>query len=97
MLNEPHTSEVMCGGQLLLPFPLLMPPTSWSWIKTAEGVCEPHWTTLPEASKVYYELISCKCKKGCRGLSKWKKVAYIMYCLVHVWRGMYSKLNLLYM
>ena len=62
-------------GQLLLPSPSLPLPTSRGWIKTTEGIFEPNWTTLPEASKVCYELISCKCKKGCAGRCKCKKAA----------------------
>ena len=41
-------------GQLLLASPLLLPPTSWGWIKITEGVYDLNWTTLPEASKVCY-------------------------------------------
>lgn len=33
------------------------------------------WTTLPEASKSCYELISCGCKKGCVKRCKCKKAA----------------------
>ncbi len=33
-------------------------PCNWGWIKT-KGLYEPHWTTLPEASKTCYELVSC--------------------------------------
>ena len=62
-------------GLLLLPSPLLPLPTGWSWIKTTEGIFEPNWTTLPETSKVCYELISCKCKKGYAGCCKCKKAA----------------------
>ena len=50
-------------GQLLLATPVLPFPTSWGWVKTEDGLYEPNWTTLPEASKVCYELVSCKCKK----------------------------------
>ena len=55
----------------LLPNPL---PTDWGWVKT-EGIYEPRWTTLPQASKVCHELISCGCKSGCRKRCRYKKAA----------------------
>ena len=60
-------------GQSLLPAPIVPSPTSWGWIKGDNGLYEPKWTTLPEASKACYELISCKCKKGCAKNRKCKK------------------------
>ena len=62
-------------GQTLVPQPVLPSPSSWGWIKTDDGLYEPHWTTLPEASKTCYELISCGCKKGCRSRCKCKKAS----------------------
>ena len=62
-------------GQILVPQPVLPSPSSWGWIKTDDGLYEPHWTTLPEASKTCYELISCGCKKGCRSRCKCKKAS----------------------
>ena len=47
-------------------------PTA-GWVKTSEQTYEPHWTTLPEASKVCRELVSCKCQKGCTKKCKCKK------------------------
>lgn len=61
-------------GQVLVPQPLLPSPNSWGWIKN-DGLYEPLWTTLPEASKTCYELISCGCQKGCRNRCKCKKAA----------------------
>lgn len=52
-------------GQLLVPAPELPSPTNWGWTKNDDGMYEPHWTSLPEAAKSCYELVSCKCKKGC--------------------------------
>jgi len=52
-------------GQMLQTTPLLPSPTTWGWTKTKDGLYEPLWTTLPEASKACYELLSCRCKKGC--------------------------------
>ena len=62
-------------GQTLVPQPVLPSPSSWGWIKTDDGLYEPHWTTLPEASKTCYELISCGCRKGCRSRCKCKKAS----------------------
>ena len=61
-------------GQTLLPQPTLPSPCSWGWIKTV-GLYQPHWTTLPEASKTCYELVSCGCKKGFVNRCKCKKAA----------------------
>ena len=53
----------------------LPPPTSWGWTKTDDGLYEPNWTTLSEASNAWDELVSCKCKKGCKRRYKCKMVA----------------------
>ena len=45
--------------------PVLPPPTEGGWGKT-EGINEPHWTTLPQATKSCHELVSCGCKSGCK-------------------------------
>ena len=50
-------------GQALIPLPDLPSPHSWGWLRTDDGLYEPLWTTLEEASKSYYELICCGCKK----------------------------------
>ena len=60
-------------GQALLPAPALPSPTDWGWVQTSEQTYEPHWTTLPEASEVCRELVSCKCQKGCTKKCKCKK------------------------
>ncbi len=60
-------------GQTLLTTPSLPSPTSWGWTKTEDGLYEPIWTMLPEASKACYELLSCKCKKDCLTRCKCKK------------------------
>ena len=51
-------------GQALVPKPVLPPPTDWGWQRSDDGPYTPLWTTLPEASKTCYELVSCGCKKG---------------------------------
>ena len=52
-------------GQALLPAPALPSATDWGWVKASEQTYEPHWTTLPEASEVCQELVSCKCQMDC--------------------------------
>ena len=61
--------------QTLLPAPVLLPATSWGWIKGREGVYKPQWTSLPEAAHSCCEPLSCKCKKGCVKHCKCKKAA----------------------
>ena len=60
--------------QSLIASPVLPSPTNWGWTKTADNIFEPNWTTLPEACKACYELVSCKCKKGCVRHCKCKKL-----------------------
>ena len=62
-------------GQSLQTTPVLPSPTNWGWTRTDDGLYEPNWTILPEASQVCYELVSCKCKKECVGQCKCKKAA----------------------
>ena len=62
-------------GQSLKASPVLPSPTSWGWMKTEDSFFEPNLTTLPEASEVCYELVSCKCKKGCVRNCRYKKLA----------------------
>ena len=61
-------------GQTLVASPVLPSPTNWGWMKTTDGMFEPYWSTLPEASKVCSELVSCKCKMGCVKNCKCKKM-----------------------
>ena len=63
-------------GLTLIQQPLLPSPSSWRWIKTNNGLYEPHWTTLPEASKTCFELVSCANKKRCCSRCKCKKAAF---------------------
>ena len=42
-------------GQSLIASPMLPSPISWGWMKTADNIFEPNWTTLPEACKACYE------------------------------------------
>lgn len=59
-------------GQALEPVQELPSPLEWGW-QQSEGVWSPIWTTLPEAAKACSELISCGCKRACRGLCKCTK------------------------
>jgi hypothetical protein len=59
-----------CWGQCLLPSPVLPSPGDWGWKLDANGIWTPLWSTLPEAMKSMWELISCGCKKGCTGRCK---------------------------
>ena len=57
-------------GRLLEPAPETPNPELWGWKRDAEGCYVPVWSHLQEASKSCSELISCSCKKGCRGNCK---------------------------
>ena len=37
-------------GQVLLPTPELPGATSWGWVKSDDGLHDPHWTRLPQAA-----------------------------------------------
>ena len=71
-------------GQMLVSTPELISPCRWGWSKASEGHYEPFWTCLPDAGQSSYELISCKCKKGCVKQCKCKKAALdctaLCYC-----------------
>ena len=56
-------------GQTLIAQPELPSPAIWGWEKSQDG-WTPKWSDLPQASKVCYELIHCKCKTACRGRCK---------------------------
>ena len=60
-------------GQVLMSIPELPSLCKWGWSKTSEGDYEPFWTCLPDAGQSRYELVSCKCNKGCVGQCKCKK------------------------
>jgi len=62
-------------GQMLLPAPELPSPDNWGWTRNQEGMLEPYWTELPEASHTCHELVSCRCKNDCVKRCKCKKAA----------------------
>ena len=57
------------SGQCLVPKPFVPSPGDWGWEK-CDGQWRVVWTTLPEAAKARYELLSCMCKKICKGNCK---------------------------
>ena len=59
-------------GQALEPMQELPSPAEWGWQQSPKG-WPPKWTMLAEASKACSELISCGCKRACRGLCKCTK------------------------
>ena len=76
-------------GQMLVSTPELPSPCKWGWSKTSEGHYEPFWTCLPDAGQSSYEIVSCKCKKGCVKKCKCKKAALdctaLCYCEGDCW------------
>jgi len=50
------------GQTCLNQAPTLPSPIDWGWIKTS-SMYKPLWTMLPKASKICWELVSCK--EGC--------------------------------
>ena len=66
--------QANCLNQTLVLNPDLPSPSDCGWTKEASG-WQPLWTTLPEASKSFNELIHCNCKKGCTGRCKCTKAA----------------------
>ena len=56
-----------CWGQCLVTSPIFPVLERWGWKKGTQGVWEPLWSTLPEASKACQELIRFGCKSGCKG------------------------------
>ena len=64
-----------CCNMCLSPDPQLPDPSDWGWTKVSTE-WQLFWTTLPEASKSYYELIHCGCKKGCHRRCKCVKAMF---------------------
>ena len=79
-------------GQSLLATPALPLPTSWGWMKTEDGLYESNWTTLPEASKACYELVSCKVQEGlCETLQMQEGCTWVH---AQLWRGVFTELTM---
>ena len=63
--------QVTSGHKCLQQFPVCVPsPGEWGWLQTNDGGWEINWSSLPEASQAYRELLRCGCKKGCRNRCK---------------------------
>lgn len=45
--------------------PTLESPAKTGWMKGANGIWVPFWTSLPEAMNACRELLHCECRKGC--------------------------------
>ena len=56
-------------GQCLVPKTFIPSPGD-SGLEKCDGQWRVVWTTLPEAAKACYELLSCTCKKICKGNCK---------------------------
>lgn len=58
-------------GQTMTKIQSLPSPTDWGW-QLVDSMWEPHWTTLPSASKACRELIKCGCNPeiGCKNRCK---------------------------
>lgn len=78
-------------GQTLQPMQELPNLNDWGW-KQEQDILVPLWTTIPEASQVCTELISCGCKKSCSKRCKCSKANLpctdLCYC-----KGNCSRLN----
>ena len=77
---EQHVKKAVYQGRyvwglLLIANAVIPSSKSWGYMKTSDNLYVPNWTTLPEASKACYELVSWKCKKGCVKNCKCMKLA----------------------
>jgi hypothetical protein len=81
----------------LSALPIIEDPSQWGWVKTEDG-WQPHWSDLPEASKVCREFIRCSCKNGCSGRCSYKKSSLKCTalchcggdCFAHTWECKYN-------
>ena len=66
-----------CWGQALVKLQETPSPSIWGWKRIKEGLWEPFWTSLQQASESCAELIKCGCKSenGCRGRCKCVKAS----------------------
>ncbi|XP_076078833.1 uncharacterized protein LOC143048849 [Mytilus galloprovincialis] len=66
-----------CWGQALVKLQETPSPSIWGWKRNKEGLWEPFWTALQQASESCAELIKCGCKSenGCRGRCKCVKAS----------------------
>lgn len=71
-----------CWGQMMICTPDLPSPSEWGWVQSDNG-WKIYWTTLPEATEACRQLITCGCKKGCRGQCKCVKASLQCTALCH--------------
>ena len=59
-------------GKCLEVSPQLPSPSEWGWVRESTQGWEPLWTTIPQVSESYQELLKCGCKsdRGCGGRCK---------------------------
>ncbi|KAJ8397883.1 hypothetical protein AAFF_G00435720 [Aldrovandia affinis] len=71
-----------CWGLMMICTPELPSPSEWGWVQSDNGwgIC---WTTLPEATEACRQLITCGCKKGCKGQCKCVKATLQCTALCH--------------
>ena len=60
---------------------MLPEPGQWGWQRNLKDQWEPYWTSLPQASKSWQELLKCGCKLGCRGNCKCVKAEMVCTAL----------------
>ena len=60
-------------GQVLKKQQVIPEAVDWGWSKAEDGKFLPVWSLLPDMWKSTKELISCKCKKGCKRNCKCEK------------------------
>ncbi len=72
-----------CWAQMMAAAPELPSPGDWGWNRKNTGGLDFSWTTLPETTKAYRELLHRGCRKGCRGQCKCVKAALQCTALCH--------------
>ncbi|KAK3083940.1 hypothetical protein FSP39_005667 [Pinctada imbricata] len=72
-----------CWGLSLYPSPDVTDPFTWGWCKDTNGMLQPFWTQIGQASEACNELIKCGCKSehGCRGRCKCVKASMLCTAL----------------
>jgi hypothetical protein len=72
-------------SQTLEANPTLPSPSEWGWKLDSERIWDPLWSTLPEASKGFRELIKDACKNGAQeDASVLKQASRVHSCVVVV-------------
>lgn len=61
--------SVHVWGNSLLSQPTFVSPLEWGW-DLDEGIWNPVWITVPQASQICSALVKCACKQGCKSRCK---------------------------